>query len=226
MTPGSTLGGLLIRAAGLIRANPATFAALTIWAFAPLAATVAYVAINGGILTGTNGADLFDQFQYLAWIRDEGSHLLASNLWVIGGTPHDYVEPMYLISGLLWRLGLSVQVAYLIWKPVALLVLFLGFAAYARRMLRGRWAASAAVLREPGFRTGQSGVDDQRPEAGEHAEPQGDHSPGRVGIARSGAAGCPPMGRSRSVSTRCTPSGYRAPITASDLPRRCGSQGR
>ena len=41
---------------------------------------------------------------------------------MIGHTPHDYLHPMYLISGLLWRLGVSVQVAYLIWKPVAIAI--------------------------------------------------------------------------------------------------------
>jgi hypothetical protein len=146
LTPGFKVRGLLTRSAGLIRGDAATFGALTIWAFAPLAVIAIYVASNGGILTGPNGADFFDQFQYLAWIRDEGSHLLASDLWVIGGTPHDYVQPMYLISGLLWRLGLSLQLAYLVWKPVALLVLFLGFAAYVRRMLGGRWAPTAALI--------------------------------------------------------------------------------
>ena len=45
---------------------------------------------------------------------------------------------MYAISGLLWRLGLSIQLAYLVWAPVALLVLFLGSAAYVRRFLAGR----------------------------------------------------------------------------------------
>ncbi len=146
MTPGPTRAGLLTRSAHLIRGDAATFGALTIWTFAPLVTIAVYVAINGGILTGPNGVDFFDQFQYLAWIRDEGSHLLASDLWVIGGTPHDYVQPMYLVSGVLWRLGLSLQLAYLIWKPVALVVLFLGFAAYGRRMLRDRWAATAALI--------------------------------------------------------------------------------
>ena len=136
---------MLARSGRLIRGDAAIFVALAIWTFAPLAATAVYVASNGGVLTGVNGADFFDQFQYLAWIRDEGSHLLASDLWVIGGTPHDYVQPMYLISGLLWRLGLSLQVAYLIWKPVALLVLFDGSAAYVRRHVRPRWTAAAAL---------------------------------------------------------------------------------
>jgi hypothetical protein len=97
-----------------------------------LVALIIYVGRHGGVLTGANGVDAFDQMAYLAWIRDEGGHLLSSNLWVLGHTPHDYIHPMYVVSGLLWRLGFGVQLAYLIWKPVALLVMFFGFAAYVR----------------------------------------------------------------------------------------------
>ncbi len=138
-------GGVARDARRLISGQAVIFTVLAVWAFAPLVAIGAYVVSGSGTLTGVNGADFFDQFQYLAWIRDEGSHLLASNLWSISATPHDYVQPMYLISGVLWRLGLSVQLAYLAWKPVALLVLFLGFAAYVRRLIPGRWAAGAAL---------------------------------------------------------------------------------
>jgi hypothetical protein len=137
--------GLPSRVWRLISGQAVLFTFLAVWAFAPLVAIVVYVLAGSGTLTGVNGADVFDQFQYLAWIRDAGSHLLASNLWAIGGTPHDYLQPMYVISGLLWRLGLSVQLAYLVWKPVALVVLFVGFAAYVRRLVPGRWAAAAAL---------------------------------------------------------------------------------
>lgn len=41
-----------------------------------------------------------------------GSHFLASNLWAVGHTPRDYLHPMFAISGLLWRLGVSVQLAF------------------------------------------------------------------------------------------------------------------
>jgi hypothetical protein len=119
---------------------------LAAWTFAPLIVTLVYISRHGGVLTGVNGADFFDQFQYLAWIRDEGSHVLASNLWATGPTPHDYLQPMYLISGLLWRAGLSIQLAYLIWKPVALVILFLGFLAYARRFVSFGPGARMAVL--------------------------------------------------------------------------------
>jgi hypothetical protein len=122
------------------------FAVTVVWAFFPVVMLLIYVAGHGGVLTGANGSDTFDQMQYLAWIRDEGSHLLASNLWQVGGTPHDYLHPMYVVSGLLWRLGLSVQLAYLVWKPVAVLVLFVGFAAYVRHLLPAKRSQQAAAL--------------------------------------------------------------------------------
>ena len=45
------------------------------------------------------------------------------------------LDPLFEVSGLLWRIGFSVQLAYLVWLPVALLVLFGGFRAYVRRTL-------------------------------------------------------------------------------------------
>jgi hypothetical protein len=137
---------LSTRSLELIRSQAAIFGVLAIWAFAPLVAVLVYVSQHGGVVTGVNGGDYFDQFQYLAWIRDEGSHLFASNLWVTGPTPHDYLHPMYAISGLLWRLGASIQLAYLIWKPIAVLVLFLGFAAYVRHLLPESRLQQAAAL--------------------------------------------------------------------------------
>lgn len=135
----------LRRHVALSRGELALAVGLAVWAFAPLASVGSHVAVHGGELIGTNGYDPFDQFQYLAWIRDEGLHLFGSDLWVVGGTSHDYVQPMYLISGLLWRAGVGIQVAYLIWKPVALVVLFAGFATYARRMTNGRRPSIAAL---------------------------------------------------------------------------------
>jgi hypothetical protein len=141
-----TLRGLFIRCGELIRAHPLIFSLLTLWAFAPLAVLVIYAAIHGGELTGANGTDAFDQLAYLAWVRDEGSHVLASNLWQVVPTPHDYMHPMFVISGLLWRLGLSIQLSYLLWKPLALIVLFAGFAAYVHHLLPDRRRQQAAAL--------------------------------------------------------------------------------
>ncbi len=131
----------------LLRSHWVILAVLVMWTAGPVVALLIYVAGHGGVLTGANGTDAFDQMQYLAWIRDEGSHVLASNLWHVGGTPHDYLQPMYVISGLLWQLGLSIQLAYLVWKPVALLVMFLGCAAYVHHLLpSGRWRRSVALF--------------------------------------------------------------------------------
>jgi hypothetical protein len=148
--PGAGLGGrgLLRGGVELIRRHALLFGALVLWSFGPLVAVLVHVLVNGGVMTGVNGGDYFDQFQYLAWIRDEGAHGLASNLWVIGPTAHDYLQPMYFISAVLWRIGLSLQLAYLIWKPVGLLVLFLGCAWYVTHLEpehRGRQAAAIAL---------------------------------------------------------------------------------
>ncbi len=108
-------------------------AALSAWTFIPIAALVAHAVLDGGVFTGVTGIDPYDQYQYLAWIRDTGGHLLAANLFgIIGG--HVFVQPMYLLSGIFWHLGLDLQLSYLIWAPVAVGVVWVGFAAYARRM--------------------------------------------------------------------------------------------
>jgi hypothetical protein len=141
-----TWWSLLQSCAGQIRSQPLILGVLAIWAVGPLIVLIVHVVGHGGVLTGAYGADAFDQMQYLAWIRDEGAHVLASNLWQIAGTPHDYLQPMYLVSGILWRLGLSIQLALLVWEPVAVLVLFLGFAAYVRHLLPHSCRQQSAAL--------------------------------------------------------------------------------
>ena len=108
-------------------------AALAAWTAGPTVALVIYAGRHGLTWTGA-GHDPYDQFQYLSWIRSSGEHGLAANLFGLAPEIHDFLHPMYGPSGLLWRLGASIPVAYLVWKPIALGVLFLGFAAYARRM--------------------------------------------------------------------------------------------
>ena len=142
-----TAARFLSRGRDLIRPQALPLLALTLWMVAPLAVLIDFAVRHSDTLTGVSGYDTFDQLAYLAWIRDEGSHVLASNLWQIGPTAHDYLHPMYIISGLLWRAGVSLQVSYLIWKPIALVVLFLGFAAYVRHLLGGRrWQQTAALV--------------------------------------------------------------------------------
>lgn len=128
-----------------VLAHPVLLIALVVWTAAPLALLVVHVLRHGGVLTGADGTDPFDQLAYLAWIRDAGTHILASNLWHVGGTPHDYLHPLFLISGLMWRAGLPIQLAFLVWRPVAIFTLFVGFAAFIWRFVPGRRGRSAAL---------------------------------------------------------------------------------
>lgn len=119
-------------------------AALAIWALIPLV-WVAARYLPDRSLTGAAGGTPVDELQYMAWIKDASAHWLSASLWGIRPLHHDFLHPMYAPSGLLVRLGLSVQVAYLLWKPVAVVVLVVGFAAYVRRRLAGSAQRAAAL---------------------------------------------------------------------------------
>ena len=69
--------GVLSSGAELARAQAPVLALMVGWAAFPVVALVVWVTSHGGVLTGANGYDTFDQLQYLAWIRDAGSHVLA-----------------------------------------------------------------------------------------------------------------------------------------------------
>ena len=111
------------------RAEIVLLAALAAWALFPLVLLLAHAAHTHTTFTGADGligADGVlgaDQLQYLAWVRDAGSHGLASDLFSFGPSGHVYLEPLFTISGLLWRAGLSLQLAYLVWRPLAAVAL-------------------------------------------------------------------------------------------------------
>jgi len=128
----------------------ALLALLAVWALAPIAALVAHAISTGDRLTGADGVVAGDQLQYLAWARDAGSHGLAGNLFDLTPSVRDYLQPLFTITGALWRVGLPMAAAYWLWKPVAVAVLFAGTAAWAARLApqdaRGRWAIIALGL--------------------------------------------------------------------------------
>ncbi len=111
-------------------------AALAAWVLIPIAVLLVRAAQHGGF-TGVTGIDPYDQYQYLSWIRDSGLHGLASNLFDMTGGAHVFLQPMWLLSGLLWRAGLSLQAAYLLWAPICVIVLWIGYWKYAQRMGEG-----------------------------------------------------------------------------------------
>jgi len=134
------------------RAELVLLLAFAAYGLFPLVLLIAHASQTHTIFTGADGligADGVlgaDQLQYLAWARDGGAHALASDLFSLAPSGHVYLEPVFTITGLLWHLGLSLQLAYLLWKPVALVALFLAAVAWARRTFADQPAAHAGVI--------------------------------------------------------------------------------
>jgi hypothetical protein len=125
--------------------------ALVAWGMFPIALQLAYAAHVHATFTGADGligADGVlgaDQLQYLAWIRDAGGHGVISDLFTLAPNGHVYLQPLFAVSGLLWHLGVSLPVAYLVWKPIAAVVLFVAAIVWGRRMFPDEFVASAAA---------------------------------------------------------------------------------
>jgi hypothetical protein len=128
------------------RVGLALLVALALWAVAPVVVVVVRLLAYGDVPTGADGPLAGDQLQYLAWVRDAGSHGLASNLFELRPSAHAFAHPMFTPSGLLWRLGVPLAVAYWIWKPVAVAVLFAGAVALAARLLPGERLTQGAAV--------------------------------------------------------------------------------
>jgi hypothetical protein len=128
-------------------------AGLAAWALFPLVLLLVHAGELHARFTGADGligADGVlgaDQLQYLAWARDASAHGgLASDLFTLSPNGHVYLQPLFAITGALFGLGLSLPLAYLLWKPVGIIVLFLATVAWARRMFGGELAARAATV--------------------------------------------------------------------------------
>jgi hypothetical protein len=131
----------------------ALLAALAVWALFPVALLLIhagqlharYTGADG--LIGADGVLGADQLQYLAWARDAAAHGgLASDLFSFSQGDHVYLQPLFAITAGLYRLGLSLPLAYLLWKPIGILALLLAAVAWARRFFAGELAARAAVV--------------------------------------------------------------------------------
>ena len=60
------------------------------------------------------------------WVRfaEAGQHLFISNRDDIVPSAPLYLHPIFVISGALWRAGLDLRASLIVWKPVAVLVMF------------------------------------------------------------------------------------------------------
>src|SRR6201996_1840265 len=134
------------------RGELALLVALLAWGLFPLVLLLAHASSTHTRLTGADGligadGELGgDQLQYLAWIRDTSSHGLAADLFRLTDIRRVYLQPLFTISGGLYRLGLPLSVAYLVFKPVAIVVLGAGAVVWARRMFDDQRGARAATV--------------------------------------------------------------------------------
>src|SRR5687768_12142482 len=88
-------------------------ALLLAWAFIPLVVLLAREVVYGQVLTGADGLLTADQLQYMAWVRDLGEHGLAANLFDLRADHRVLLHPMFLSSGLAWKAGVPIQLAFL-----------------------------------------------------------------------------------------------------------------
>ncbi len=121
-------------------------AALAALALAPLIGLLVRVWTQGGVITGADGFLVTDPMQYVNWGRQSGQFGAAANLYDLAPSPHSFVHPGLLISGLLHRLGFGVVLSYLVWKPVAVVALFAGAFLFSARFLGRSGDRRVAVI--------------------------------------------------------------------------------
>jgi hypothetical protein len=121
----------------------AVFGAISMWV---IALDVWHASADGLVWTGTDGYYIVDQMQYLSWIQAAAHHGLISNLFVLRTTPSDYLQPAILISGAITALGVGSWLSLLLWKPVAVVGLFLATRAVANRSFEVRQQRRAALI--------------------------------------------------------------------------------
>lgn len=120
----------------------AVFVAAFVWTMVPV-----FALLGGhGVFNGADSLDVPDLMQYMSFIRDSGQHVLISNRFDVVPDPHLFLDPVFALSGLAWRLGASIQLALLLWVPISLVALLLGFTAYVRRLLGHDRAATTVAL--------------------------------------------------------------------------------
>jgi hypothetical protein len=98
------------------------------------------------VWTGTNGLYIGDQMQFLGWIRDSAAHVLVGNPFDTIDSPHDYLNPGLVISGMLTRLGVGAWLSYLLWIPVAAVALFFATRALVHRLVAGKAKRRCALV--------------------------------------------------------------------------------
>src|SRR3954466_5322662 len=133
----------IARRLGLDRFEVGVFAVLALTSLALLVPLLT----RGRPLSGSDGFFPADQLQYFAWIREAAHHGLIGNLFDLAPQHRVFFHPGYFLSGMLARAtGISYPLAYLLWKPVAVAVMFYGALLYVRRLLPAGWQQRIALV--------------------------------------------------------------------------------
>lgn len=121
------------------------FAAVLAWTLLLIAASMWQWLQDGGLYAG-DGRTSQDLWQYMSWIRESGEHGLIANRFDLRDYGAVFLQPVFLVSGIAWKLGAPIQLAYMLWKPAVVAGLFGGVVLYARRFLPTTGQRRAGIL--------------------------------------------------------------------------------
>ena len=133
---------------GALRAG--AIAAALAWSFVPIALLVYHTLVHGGVLSGSDGPLAgADQLFYMDSIRQSAEHVLITDHFALATGEPVFLNPLYLLAGLVWLIGVPLQAAFWALNLLAAPALALGAVAVAVRALppgKGRVAAVAVAL--------------------------------------------------------------------------------
>lgn len=117
------------------------------WAAVPVVLLAIHTIAHGGVLSGSDGPLAgADQLFYMDSIRQSGAHgLIADHFDLVIGHAV-FLNPLYLLAGLLWRAGVSLQAAFWVLKLLAAPALALAAVGVASRALSSAGARTSAVV--------------------------------------------------------------------------------
>jgi hypothetical protein len=102
---------------------------------------------RGRPLSGSDGLFPADQLQYFAWIREASEHVVIGNRFDLAPGDRPFFHPGFGLTALVHEvLGISIPLAFLLWKPVAVGVTFAGTLAYVRRLVPAVWPRRVALV--------------------------------------------------------------------------------
>jgi hypothetical protein len=119
------------------------FVLLSLWV---LTWTLGRALSRNEIWTGIDGLHASDPALYFGFIASAAHSGLVADIFDTAPLHAVYLHPGFLISGLITHLGLSTWQSYLLWKPVAVIALFVSVRAYVHRLVPGTGGRRAALL--------------------------------------------------------------------------------